>query len=128
MASQNRPASRKLAPDPATSYERAKPEKEAGAGRLDNNVSTPTNQPGREQQTVKNRQDPCRQINAEECDNLRDSADPNRAMPPPDPADHSKEQEQPLGWDQAPTGKMPARDKRQPRTKGKGGTPDATDA
>jgi hypothetical protein len=41
-------------PDPSRSYERAKPEAESGMGRLDNNKSTPTNQPDRPQQAVKN--------------------------------------------------------------------------
>jgi len=60
---QMRPASRRQAPDPATSYERAKPEKEAGMGRLDNNKATPAKAPDRIEQAVKNKQPP-RQINA----------------------------------------------------------------
>ena len=66
MAEQMRPASPKQAPDPASSYERAKPHKEAGQGRLDNNGdATPTNSPDRTEQAVKQKQ-PLRQINAEE--------------------------------------------------------------
>src|SRR4051812_39257581 len=45
-------------PDPSRSYERARPEAESGMGRLDNNESTPTNQPDREKQAVKNKQPP----------------------------------------------------------------------
>lgn len=63
--SQMRPAEKELAPDPATSYERAKPEKEAGMGRLDNNRATPANSPDKIERAVKNRQ-PLRQINADD--------------------------------------------------------------
>lgn len=62
---QLRPASRDLAPDPATSYERAKPENEAGMGRLDNNIATPTDSPDKMEHAVKHRQ-PLRQINADD--------------------------------------------------------------
>ncbi len=41
MAEQMRPASNEQAPDTARVYERARPEHEAGAGRLDNNKATP---------------------------------------------------------------------------------------
>ena len=75
MAEQMRPASPKDAPDPATAYERAKPHKEAGQGRLDNNDdATPTNSPDRTEDAVKHKQ-PLRQINAE------DSGDGRSARP-----------------------------------------------
>lgn len=62
--SQNRPSSKKDAPDPARSYERARPEAESGMGRLDNNDdATPTNRRDRVEDAVKNKQRP-RQINA----------------------------------------------------------------
>jgi hypothetical protein len=67
-----RPASPAQAPDPAESYERAKPARESGQGRLDNNVSTPTNRPDKAKQTVKNRQKP-RQLNAHDVVNARRS-------------------------------------------------------
>lgn len=67
---QMRPASRKLAPDPATSYERAKPEKEAGQGRLDNNPATPAAAPDQMEQAVENKQS-LRQINAQDVVNGR---------------------------------------------------------
>ena len=57
MAEQMRPASKKEAPDPATSYERARPENEAGMGRMDNNKSTPTQRPQQDKQAVRNRRD-----------------------------------------------------------------------
>jgi len=75
MAEQMRPASKKDAPDPATSYERAKPHKESGQGRLDNNDNaTPTDSPDRAEDAVKHKQ-PLRQINAE------DAADGRSARP-----------------------------------------------
>ena len=63
-APQNRPASPAEAPNPARSYERAHPDDESGMGRLDNNDATPTDRPDQINQTVRNRQDPKRQINA----------------------------------------------------------------
>ena len=68
MASTNpemRPASDDLAPDPARSYERAKPEKEAGMGRLDNNPGTPTDCPDKIGHAVTHKQ-PLRQLNADD--------------------------------------------------------------
>lgn len=67
---QMRPASKKLAPDPASSYERARPENEAGMGRLDNNIATPEDAPDQVEQAVENKQ-PLRQINAEDVVNGR---------------------------------------------------------
>ena len=57
MPEQMRPASKKQAPDPATTYERARPENESGMGRLDTDVATPTRKPEQTKQTVKNRRD-----------------------------------------------------------------------
>ena len=70
---QMRPASPQQAPDPAHAYERAKPERESGQGRLDNNVSTPTNRPDKGKQAVKNKQSP-RQLNAQDATNARRSS------------------------------------------------------
>ena len=113
MAEQNRPASPQQAPDPSDSYERSHPEHEAGMGRLDNNKATPTNQPDKQDETVKNRQDPQRQINAQETAN----------RPAPQQPDHSMNDEEPDGWDQAPNDIHDPKQKRHPRTEGKGGTP-----
>ena len=80
MAQQMRPASNKDAPDPATSYERAKPHKEAGQGRLDNNDdATPTSSRDHAEDAVKQKQ-PLRQINAEDLGDDR-SARPVTAKP-----------------------------------------------
>jgi hypothetical protein len=108
------------APDPARVYERAKPEKESGMGRLDNNVATPTRRPDKIDDAVKNRQPP-RQINAEDERQLGDDA--RAARPLPEQPDHSMHEEEPLGWDQAPTDIHNPREKRHPRKEGKGGTP-----
>ena len=117
MTNENRPASPQQAPDPANSYERADPEKEAGMGRLDNNQATPAKDPDRQQQTARNRQDPTRQINAEDVTDQRASRSPQKQP------DHSMHEEEPDGWDQAPTDIHDPRQKRHPRTEGKGGTP-----
>jgi len=121
MAEQMRPASKQDAPDPARSYERANPENEAGMGRLDNNDgATPTEQPDKMPRAVKNAQDP-RQINAHEVVNERAARAPS-ALPPPKEPDHSMLDEEPDGWDQAPTDIKDPRQKRHPRREGKGGT------
>jgi hypothetical protein len=113
MANQPRPLDPKDAPDPSNSYERAHPEREAGMGRLDNNKGTPTDSPDSRDATVKNRQNPQRQVNAQELQNRAADVQP----------DHSMNEEEPDGWDQAPTDIRDPRQKRHPRTEGKGGTP-----
>lgn len=115
-AEQNRPASPQKAPDPSDNYERAHPEHEAGMGRLDNNEAIPQDSPDRQEQAVPNKQDPARQINAQ------DTID-SRAEPTQDQPDHSMHDEEPAGWDQAPTDIHDKRQKRHPRTEGRGGTP-----
>ena len=104
------------APDPARSYERAKPEAESGAGRLDNNKGTPRQDPDRMHHPVTNRQGP-RQINAED-----EQAQQKQKETPSQP-DHSMFEEEPDGWDQAPQDIHDPRQKRHPRKEGKGGTP-----
>ncbi len=115
MAEQMRPASNQDAPDPASSYERARPEREPGQGRKDNNNATPQKQPDKMQDAVKNKQDPTRQINGED-DN------PSQGGPVAQP-DHSMHDEEPLGSDLAPHDIHDPRQKRHPRKEGKGGTP-----
>ena len=121
MAEQMKPASPQQAPDPSFNYERAHPEREAGMGRLDNNVSTPTQAPDRQEAAVTNKQEP-RQINAHEVDNGRQGRDASAAAARPQPA-HSMKDEEPMGWDQAPQDIDDNRQKRHPRTDGRGGTP-----
>ena len=116
MAEQMRPASPEQAPDPSNNYERAHPENEAGMGRLDNNKATPAEAPARGQQAAKNRQDPTGQVNAQDVVNNRRGSNPEQP-------DHSMKDEEPLGWDQAPKNIDDPKDKRHPRTEGRGGTP-----
>lgn len=105
------------APDPARSYGREQPDKESGMGRLDNNAgATPANRPDQSSDAVHNRQDPQRQINGE--DAPRPGSGPAARQP-----DHSMKDEEPLGWDQAPTDIHDPEQKRHPRKEGKGGTP-----
>ncbi|MEA2710666.1 MAG: hypothetical protein QOF78_3267 [Phycisphaerales bacterium] len=116
-AEQNRPASPQKAPDPSNSYERSHPENESGQGRLDNNSeATPQAQPDRQQKAVKNKQDPARQINAQDTTKSRGEATPEQP-------DHSMHDEEPLDSDLAPSDIHDKRQKRHPRTEGRGGTP-----
>ena len=135
-ASQNRPASPAQAPDPATNYERAKPEKEAGMGRLDSPIgrSTPLDRPDDGEQAVDNSQPGDRQINAH--DDPGGSGASVGGQPlnqidlsrqAPNQPDHSMHDEEPMGWDQVPTDIHDPEQQRHPRTGGKGGTPDARD-
>ena len=137
-------------PDPARSYERAKPEAESGMGRLDNNKAIPEKRPDQSQDAVHSKQDPNRTISSEEgvvsqraqsdpAESERDRAAPAARplsghrpagapnqpghLPPPQPVDHSMHEEEPNGWDQAPTDIHDKEQKRHPRTEGKGGTP-----
>jgi len=121
-AEQNRPASPQQAPDPANSYERANPKNEAGMGRLDNNKAVPEASPDRQEQAVTNKQDPRRQINAQDTINPR-GGEAAQEAPASEQPDHSMHEEEPDGWDQAPTDIRDNRQKRHPRTEGRGGTP-----
>src|SRR3954465_7592910 len=96
MAEKMRPASPSQAPDPANNYERAHPENEAGMGRLDNNKATPENTPEHDQQSEKNKQHDAGQANEQDVTNQRRGGNP-------DQPDHSMHEEEPDGWDQAPT-------------------------
>src|SRR5215213_6452753 len=115
---QNRPATPAQAPDPATNYERAKPEKEAGMGRLDSPIgrSIPHDDPDDMNRAVNNAQPGDRQINA------HDDAGGAGVGPGSGPAavqpDHSMRDEEPTGWDQAPTDIQDPAQKRQPRVGG----------
>jgi hypothetical protein len=118
MAEQMRPASPDKAPDPANSYERAHPGREAGMGRMDNNKATPQDAPDQADQAIANRQDDPRQVNAHDAVN-------QRGGPAPVQPDHSMKDEEPLGWDQAPQDITDPRQQRHPRKEGSntGGTP-----
>jgi hypothetical protein len=133
-ASQNRPTSPAHAPDTATSYERAKPEKEAGMGSLHHPVSRPTpiDRPDDDEQALDNSQPGDRQLNAhDDPGGTGGSGQPlnqiNLSKAAPNQPDHSMHDEEPMGWDQAPTDIHDPEQQRHPRTGGRGGTPDATD-
>ena len=111
-----RPQEKTDAPDPSNAYERSHPEREAGMGRLDNNDATPTNRPDRQSSAVKNKQPPDREITGQDNVNRRASASPTQPQP-----DHSMHEEEPLGWDQAPTDIKDPQQKRHPRKEGRGG-------
>ena len=116
MAEQMRPASPQQAPDPANSYERTNPNREAGMGRMDNNKAVPADSPDRQDDAVGNKQDGTRQLNAHDAVN-------QRGGPAPEQPDHSMNDEEPMGWDQAPTDIHDPAKQRHPRHEGKGGTP-----
>jgi hypothetical protein len=124
MAEQMQPSSKQSAPDPSNSYERSHPGREAGMGRMDQPGRTPTDAPddgGR--QAVGNEQDPSRQINAHDSDaaGRRGAAQQQQQHELPPQPDHSMKDEEPMGWDQAPTDIQAPDQKRHPRTEGKGG-------
>ena len=101
-------------PDPARTYERARPEAESGMGRLDNNRGTPTRRPDKIENPVGNRHENSAQVNAEDVDDERAQRDPNEP-------DHSMLQEEPL--DEGPNDIHSPHAKRHPRKEGKGGLP-----
>jgi hypothetical protein len=129
---QNRPASPQHAPDPASSFDRSKPEKEAGMGSLDSPIggSIPADHHGDLEPTVNNAHPGDRQLNAHDDPGGTGGAgqplnEINLSKVAPEQPDHSMHDEEPLGWDQAPTDIHNPRNQRHPRTGGQGGTPNA---
>jgi hypothetical protein len=86
-------------------------------GRLDNDAATPSESPDRMDDATTNKQDGTRQINAHDATNQRAGRAPAAEQP-----GHSMKDEEPLGWDQAPTDIHDPQQQRHPRTEGKGGT------
>jgi len=118
MAESLRPLTAKNAPDPSRSYERARPEDEAGMGRMDNDQAVPNEQPDHMKDAINNAQSP-RQLNAHDgVVNERASEVPGviPTMPPPAPVDHSMLDEEPDGWDLAPQDIKNPKFKRHPKT------------
>ena len=131
-ASENRPSSPHRAPDPATHYDRAKPEKEAGMGALDSPVgkATPAEHYDQMDRVGDNAHPGDRQLNAHDDPGGTGGAGQplnqiDLSKPAANQPDHSMHDEEPTGWDQAPTDIRDPEQKRHPRTGGKGGTPDA---
>lgn len=132
MAEQMRPASKSEAPDPANSYERAKPERESPTGQLSAPKTNPPVTGDKPHKAVENRQDPSSNLvsdpgahgktHARERGRTQDLPVPGSVAA--DQPDHSMKAEEPLGADQRPIERTGNQERRQPRTGGKGGTPD----
>jgi hypothetical protein len=144
MPSQNRPATPQQAPDPATNYERAKPQKEAGMGRLDSPIGGATPEDRSEKarrpddqsrdvnnwdKSASNMQPGDRQLNAhDDPGGTGGGGNPmNQINLAPEQPDHSMFDEEPTDADLSPQDIHDPQQRRHPRTGGKGGTPDATD-
>jgi len=110
---QMRPASDQQAPDPSNSYERAHPSR-VSRGKMDAPQNPPQEQADGTPGAVKNQTPTENQINAEDTDKPEQEALPGQP-------DHSMHDEEPTGWDQAPQNIQDPRQKRHPRTEGKGG-------
>ncbi|HZL37398.1 MAG TPA: hypothetical protein VFC78_18920 [Tepidisphaeraceae bacterium] len=106
MAEQKHPLSKESAPDPASSYERANPENEAGMGRMDNNKSTPADHsPDHLPHTVGNKQNPENQLNAEDVVDGRAHRKLGSAGVAPHQPDHTISDQKPMVSGQTPTDK-----------------------
>ena len=121
---QSHPSPQSRAPDPAHSYERSKPDRESPQGTLHHTGADrskdarPNAQPDRAGPESTSGRHTTR-------DNA-DSAEKSTSVQPsvnPGAVGHSMKDEEPAGWDQAPTDIHDPRQKRQPRTEGKGGVP-----
>jgi hypothetical protein len=84
MPQKNKPAEKKPVPDPARSYERARPEDEAGMGRLETNPFVPEKRADKVDQAVPNRQS-ASQINAHDVVGQQSTV-----IPPGDPEDEDQ--------------------------------------
>jgi hypothetical protein len=120
-----RPIAPEHAPDTARSYERAKPEKEAGMGRLDNNSgATPAKSPDQMEDAVTHKQ-ALRQINSDDVVNQRaqnpaDGATVNASEQ--NPGDQSVSEQEAMGGNQALPDIKNSRNQPQPKSGGKHGT------
>lgn len=120
MPAEMPPSSNKDAPDPSNSYERSHPEREGGMGKKNTHqTATPTPAKDGMSKSVKHSQDGAHQINGADALNQRGGAVPDHQPT------HSMNDEEPMGSDLAPTDIRDPKNKRHPRTGGKGGTPDA---
>jgi hypothetical protein len=119
-----RPIAPEHAPDTARTYERAKPEKESGMGRLDNNSgATPAKSPDQMEDAVTHKQ-PLRQINSDDVVNQRaqnpaDGATVNSLEQ--NPGEHLMFEQEAMDGEQASPHIKSPRNQPQPRSGGKGG-------
>jgi hypothetical protein len=132
---QNRPASPQHAPDPASQFDRSRPEKESGMGSLDSPIgsATPTHQSENMDRAVSNAHPGDRQLNAhDDPGGTGGAGQPLNQIDLSKPAlnqpNHSMREEEPMDADDAPADIKDPRQQRHPRTGGKGGTPDAGEA
>ena len=119
---QSHPTTKSGAPDPATSYERAKPENESPQGTLQHTgadrgknpaTSAHPDRAGPESTSERHTNRP-NTDSAENSTRVQPSVNPGTVQ-------HSMKEEEPTGWDQAPTDIHDPRQQRHPRTEGKGG-------
>jgi hypothetical protein len=127
-----RPLSPQHAPDPASQFDRSRPEKESGMGDLNSPIgsATPTHQSENLDRSASNAHPGDRQLNAHDDPGGTGGAGQplnqiDLSKPAPKQPDHSMREEEPMGSDDAPTDIKDPRQQRHPRTGGKGGTPDA---
>jgi hypothetical protein len=107
-------------PDPATSYERAKPSKESPQGSLDWKDPPVHEVPDKNAPEGTTGRHTNRESRSLEGEDLSTRV---KADTPPSQVQHSMKEEEPTGWDQAPQSIGDAEQKRHPRTEGKGGVP-----
>jgi hypothetical protein len=81
MADRKRRVPPEQAPDPSYSYERSHPSRESGMGKLDSNKGTPLDAPDRAEDAAPNRQDPARQVNAQDTVNPRGAPTARKSKP-----------------------------------------------
>src|SRR3954462_7077910 len=101
QGSQNRPESPSKAPDPSQNYERAHPDRESPSGSTQQTYPRPHDHPDRAGPESTSRH--TKRPNADSME--KSSHDPAKREQP----DHSMHDEEPLGWDQAPTETMSPR-------------------
>ena len=114
LGSQNRPESAGSAPDPSHNYERAHPQRESAHGKLDQPAAPPHEHPDHA-----GPESTSRHTNRPNSDSMGNSE--HNPLARPGQPDHSMKEEEPMGWDQAPTDIANPRMQRLPRTDGKGG-------
>jgi hypothetical protein len=111
--------------DPASSYGREKPGKEAGMGKVHQDEAPPADIPDKIDAAVANRQRTDKQINSQDA-NDGDEAVKQANKPlqvARDGVEGSMWDEEPRGEDLTPTDIHDPKLRRHPRTEGKGGTP-----
>ncbi|MDB5294245.1 MAG: hypothetical protein JWO31_228 [Phycisphaerales bacterium] len=119
QSGQSQPVDPTQAPNPAYNYERAMPERESPSGSLDQKYPRPHAHPdaaGPEDTSGRHTNKP------DTSDSLELSTSKQPETNPGD-VNHSMNDEEPTGWDLAPTNIQDPTQKRHPRPDGKGGTP-----